>query len=290
MFSTIAILGPGLLGASAGIAAHEAGLAKRIVAWARKPETRLQCESAEWCDAVYKEAEDAAAEADLVIICTPVHTILPVFESIASKLQPGTIVTDVGSTKSLIVRLSRAHVLRGTHFIGSHPMAGSEKQGFSAGRSDLFQNRACFVTPLPDTSTEPLEKLVRFWSQLGMHVQSVSPEDHDEIVANISHLPHILASALCSYLDTQPHQWRDYAGGGLRDTTRIAAGDPGLWKDIIEQNSDEILRALRAFQEELQSVSAAISNKQTATLVNILQRGQSYRARLNTETSDHDLA
>lgn len=290
MFSTIAILGPGLLGASAGIAAHQACAAKRIVAWARKSDVRVLCEQSDWCDAVFADIKEAVVDADLVVICTPVHTILPIYASIAHHLKPGAIVTDVGSTKSLIVRDARSHTPEDSYFIGSHPMAGSDKSGFSSGRGDLFQNRACLVTPLSDTPSAPLDKVVRFWGSLGMHVHTVSPEDHDEIVANISHLPHILASALCSYLDTRPHTWRDFAGGGLRDTTRIAGGDPGLWREIIEQNSDEILRALRGFQDELHTLESALRNKQTATIMNILQRGKDYRARLNPHTSDHDSA
>ena len=290
MFSTIAILGPGLLGASAGIAAHEAQLSKRIVAWARKAEVRLLCEQSPWCDEVCTHAEEAVKDSDLVIICTPVQTILTIYETIAPALKPGAIVTDVGSTKSLIVRLAQGVTPPGTYFIGSHPMAGSEKSGFAAGYGDLFKSRSCFVTPLAETPEEPLESVVRFWAGLGMHVQSVSPEEHDEIVAHISHVPHVLASALCSYLDTKPHAWRDFAGGGLRDTTRIAGGDSGLWKEIVEQNSDEIVRALRGFQDELRAFEAAVINKQPAAILNILQRGQTYRARLNSETSDHDSA
>ena len=289
VFSTVAILGTGLLGSSAGIAIHQARLAKRIVAWARKAEVRVRCEASEWCTEVYADPLEAAKDADLVIICTPVQTILPIYESIAPKLKTGAIVTDVGSTKSLIVRMARGITPAGTYFIGSHPMAGSEKNGFEAGDGQLFQNRACIVTPLSDTPEPQLETLVRFWSRLGMHVSSVNPEDHDQIVAHISHLPHVLASTLCSYLDTQPHSWRDLAGGGLRDSTRIAGGDPGLWKDIIEQNSDEIVRSLRAFQEELHTLTSAIANRQTATILNILQRGQQYRARLNPAASDHDI-
>ena len=124
VFSTIAILGPGLLGASAGIAAHEAQLSKRIVAWARKAEVRLLCEQSPWCDEVCTHAEEAVKDSDLVIICTPVQTILTIYETIAPALKPGAIVTDVGSTKSLIVRLAHGVTPPGTYFIGSHPMAG----------------------------------------------------------------------------------------------------------------------------------------------------------------------
>lgn len=290
VFSTVAILGPGLLGASAGAAIFQNQIAERIVAWARKPETRLLCEQAEWCDEVFESAAEAASEADFIIICTPVHTILPILDSISKSLQPDTIVTDVGSTKSLIVRLARGVPPAHAHFVGSHPMAGSEKSGFSAAHSDLFENRACFVTPLTDTPAAPVDTVVRFWNALGMLVDTVSPEEHDEIVANISHLPHVLASALCSYLDTRPHTWRDFAGGGLRDTTRVAAGDPGLWKDIVEQNADEIVRALRGFQAELHTLESAIINKQTSGILSILERGQHYRARLNSNTSNHDSA
>jgi len=279
MFNTITIIGPGLLGASLLQAARKNGLCKRTVAWSRRPETRIKCEQQDWCDTITATLSEAAAKGDLIVVCTPVETIVPIIQEIQAHLQPGTIITDVGSTKSLICRQAHAAVPEGTHFIGSHPMAGSEKTGLEHAQADLFQRRACFVTPLLDTDATACEKVVRFWTQIGMDVQTTNPEKHDEIVANISHLPHILASTLCCHLAKQDTTWINYAGGGLRDTTRIASGDPHLWKSIIQQNREEILHAITGFEQEIHNMRAAIYNDNLFDVINILERGKQYRDR-----------
>lgn len=277
MFKTIAILGPGLLGASLMQAARQNGLCQHTVAWSRRPETRIRCEQQTWCDAVMPTASAAAAQADLVVVCTPVETIVPIISEISDSLKSGSLVTDVGSTKSLICRQAHAATPDEVHFVGSHPMAGSEKTGMEHARADLFHHRACFVTPLLDTDPVACEKMVRFWTAIGMDVKTTNPEKHDEIVANISHLPHILASVLCSHLANQDPTWLNYAGGGLHDTTRIASGDSRLWKSIIEQNREEILQALTGFEQEMNRIRAAIYNNQTFDIINILERGKQYR-------------
>ena len=262
------------------MAAREQGIAKQVAVWARRPETRIVCEKQPWCSSTHATAEEAAAGADLVLICTPVANIAPLVGQIASHLKSGAIVTDVGSTKSLICRESHSVLSADKHFIGSHPMAGSEKTGLANATAALFNNRPCFITPLPDSDAAATEKVARFWSALGMEVITETPERHDEIVAHISHLPHLLASTLCSQLSNNNEQWRNYAGNGLRDTTRIAAGSVEMWKAIIEHNREEILRSIDGFEEELQRLKSAIANKQNFEIANILERGKEYRDRM----------
>lgn len=276
----LVVVGPGLLGASVLQAARALGVARSTGAWARRAETRVACRDQAWCDEVYDSPDAAASAADLLVFCIPVEHIIPQFEAMAPLIRPDTLVTDVGSTKSLICRSARAIPCAGT-FIGSHPMAGSEKTGFAHARSDLFDRRACFVTPLDDTPSGELECLIRFWRALGMEVATATPEDHDEIVAHVSHLPHLLASALTSYLSGQPDSWRTLAGSGLRDSTRIAAGDPHLWKAIFQQNKFEVLRALAGFEAELQEFRAALHNEDWFALIRLLKSGKQYRDDLN---------
>ncbi|MEO0795836.1 MAG: prephenate dehydrogenase/arogenate dehydrogenase family protein [Verrucomicrobiota bacterium] len=280
MFRQATILAPGLLGASLLMALKERSLAQKTVAWARRPETRLECEKQAWCDAVYPTAGEAVADADLVVLCPPVEFIAPLLKDIAPHLPKGALVTDVGSTKSLICREARGIAEADWRFVGSHPMTGSEKSGLKYGRADLFENRACFVTPMIDTNDAATERTVRLWSELGMEVTTISPEKHDEIVAHISHLPHMLASTLCSYLATQNENWRNFSGGGLRDTTRIASGDPTMWKSIARHNREEIIRALDGFDRELQRLRSALYNEQIYEVMNLLERGKAYRDRL----------
>lgn len=282
MFQQATILAPGLLGASLLMALKQQGLAARTVAWARRPESRVQCEAQPWCDAVFSQPGDAVAEADLVVLCPPVEFVVPLLQDVADRLKPGALVTDVGSTKSLICREARA-IGGDWTFVGSHPMTGSEKSGLANADAELFPGRSCFVTPLTDTPPEAAERIVRLWRELGMEVATTSPEKHDEIVAHISHLPHLLASSLCSYLAGQDGDWRNYAGGGLRDTTRVASGDPGMWKAIAKHNKEEIIRSLDGFDRELQRLKSALHNDQYFEVLNILERAKEYRDRLRVK-------
>lgn len=280
-YARLTILAPGLLGGSLGLAAHALGLAREVVVWARRPEARAECAAQPWCAAAPATPEEAVSGAALVVLCPPVESILPLLERVAPHLAAGALVTDVGSTKSLICRGARA-ILAGREavFVGSHPMAGSEKAGLAAARADLFHGQACFVTPLPDQPAARVEETVRLWRALGMEVRTESPERHDEIVAHISHLPHLLASALSAYLGAKDPQWPLYAGNGLRDTTRVAAGLPAVWKPIVEQNREEILRALVGFEDELFRLRSALENGQGLALWDFLERGKRFRDRL----------
>lgn len=277
MLDQITLLAPGLLGASVARAVREYGLARRIVIWARRPEVRLQLAEQPWCDSVAGTPEEAVNGAGLVVIAAPVDRIVELVERIAPHLTPGAIVTDVGSVKGEISRLGHAALGNRSHFVGSHPMAGSEKTGWEHGRADLFRQRTCFVTPLAQTDARATEVVVKFWHDLGAEVVTVEPDRHDEIVAHISHLPQVLASSLCACLQRKDPAWRNYAGGGLRDTTRIAGSDPQLWRTILEQNRDEVLRALREYQDELQAFHAALSNRDYLEVTARMERGRAYR-------------
>lgn len=274
---SLTILAPGLLGASVARAAHARGAAQQITVWARRPEVRLALADQPWCSHVADRPETAVHDADLVVIAAPVDRIIPLLQQVAPHLAAGAVVTDVGSVKGEICRLGQAAVSAAAHFVGSHPMAGSEKTGWEHGTESLFERRTCFVTPRPETSSTAVETVVRFWRGLGGEPVTLSPDEHDEIVAHISHLPQVLASTLCSFLAHHPSAWRNYAGGGLRDTTRIAASDPQLWRTILEQNRDEVLRALRAYQEELHALQISLANRDYVDLVARLERGAAYR-------------
>ena len=274
MFQQISILGPGLLGASLALAMKKRGLCRRVHSWSRRPETRAQAMQSDWCDAVCDQASAACEGSDLVVICTPVETIVPLIEQVAPSLGPDALVTDVGSTKNLICREAQGIPV---NFIGSHPMAGSELKGMCHASHNLFDGAACFITPLEGDRDSAVVRLQNLWQAIGMRVVTTTPERHDEIVAHISHLPHLLASCLCAYLGGMDADWKSLAGGGLRDTTRIAAGDPTLWKQILEQNREEVIRAVDGFESELQALKGALLNKKTPELIARLERGKQFR-------------
>jgi prephenate dehydrogenase len=273
----LTILAPGLIGGSVARAARTREAAKRIVLWARRPEVRLRLREQPWCDAVADTPEAAVRDASLVVIAAPVDQIIPLTQHIAPTVAAGAIVTDVGSVKGEIARLGAVAVAPRAHFVGAHPMAGSEKTGWEHGTAGLFEHRTCFVTPLPESNAHAVASVVAFWRALGAEVVTVGADQHDEIVAHISHLPQIIASNLCAFLAQKNPAWRNHAGGGLRDTTRIAASDPHLWRSILEQNRDEVLRALRQFEDELHQFQAALANRDYAEVVARLERGKAYR-------------
>jgi prephenate dehydrogenase len=277
MSDQLTILAPGLLGASVARAARARGAAGRIVVWSRRPETRLAIREQPWCDAVADSPEAAVRGAQLVVIAAPVDRIVPLAAQVAPHLEPGAIVTDVGSVKGEIARLGHAALAGRGHFVGSHPMAGSEKTGWQHSSETLFDRRTCFVTPLEQTDQAAVDRTVSFWRDLGGEPVTVSPDAHDEIVAHISHLPQVVASSLCALLARKDHAWRNYAGGGLRDTTRIAGSDPQLWRTILEQNRDEILHALAAFEDELHAFKSALANRDYPEIAARLERAKAYR-------------
>ena len=273
----LTILAPGLLGGSVARAARERDVAQRIVLWTRRPESRLKLRAQPWCDAVAETPNAAVRGADLVVIAAPVDQIVPLTRQIVPDLAPGTLVTDVGSVKNEISLLGHAALAPHAHFVGAHPMAGSEKTGWEHGTATLFEHRTCFVTPLVDTAAQATATVVEFWHALGAEVVTVAPDQHDEIVAHISHLPQVIASSLCGFLATKNPAWRDHAGGGLRDTTRIAGSDPQIWRAILEQNRDEILRALSGFEDELHGLRAALANRDYVEVAARISRGKAYR-------------
>jgi prephenate dehydrogenase len=263
------------------MAARRFSIARRIHVWARRPESRQQCEEADWCDAAFPDPAAAVVGSELVVVCTPVDRIAEMVRRISPALQEQAIVTDVGSTKSRICRSCAHQVPRGVSFIGAHPMAGSEKSGLQHARADLFQDRACLVTPLEDSDAEAVDRTVRFWRDLGMEVTTLSPEKHDEIVAHISHLPHLLASLLCLQLGRKPALWRAFSGNGLKDTTRIAAGSPEIWRSIFEENKEELLRALDGFEREVAIMRSHLHNEEWPQVRHLLKLGKTYREELD---------
>lgn len=258
------------------MAVSRRGLAKRVVVWARRAETRLQCESQGWCDAVFADPVESVKGSDLVVVCAPVDVVATMVGDIAPGLDSDVLITDVGSTKSLICRSTKGRLGgRGT-FIGSHPMVGSEKGGMENATLELFSGGACFVTPLEECPEDKVELLARFWGNLGMQVTTASPEKHDEIVAHISHLPHVLASALCVQL-SRSEGWEAFSGAGLRDTTRIAGANAQLWMAIIKENREEVLRAIENFESELNSIKSYLRNEEWHRVTHFLERGKQFR-------------
>jgi cyclohexadieny/prephenate dehydrogenase len=219
----------------------------------------------------------AVTGSDLVILCTPVGLFGQILTQISSALSPGALITDVGSTKRSIVRLAESHVPKGVEFVASHPIAGSEKRGVEFSRADLFHNQLCIVTPTPKTNPTALDRMEQFWRLLGMRTARLSPEDHDRILADVSHLPHLLAAALVAMQDDAA---LDFSGKGFLDTTRIAGGDGVLWRDIFLDNADTLKAGLRRLRDQLTTVEKMLDAKSADALRDWLDAAADRRQKL----------
>lgn len=252
----LAIVGVGLIGGSIAAAVKQRGLAERVIGIGRRIE-RMQ--AAERAGLIDEAAADpgAARHADLIIVCTPVDRIAGDVVRLAELAAPGAVLTDVGSVKASICAALRGRLPEGIAFVGSHPLAGSEKAGFEHADPDLFDGCVCVMTPDDAPSPGAVARVRDFWTALGMHVLTMRPEEHDQILALTSHLPHAVAAALASLI--APHEAR-FAASGFRDTTRVASGDPELWAAIFDANAgplvgqiDRLLERLHAYRRALQA-------------------------------------
>lgn len=246
----LAILGVGLLGGSIGLAVKSILKDCKVTGYAHRAETRQAALDKGAIDEAYAEPADSVRGADLVVLCPPVGKLAELLSLIAPALAPGAVVTDVGSTKREIVAHARQVLPApdGPWFVGSHPMAGSEKRGVQFAQADLFQGALCIVTPESSTNPQALRRVGAFWESLGMWLRYLSPDEHDRLVADVSHVPHAAAAALIALQSEQSLALR---GRGFVDATRIAAGDPGLWRDILLSNRDNLTTGIRRLQGKL---------------------------------------
>lgn len=281
MFDSITIIGPGLLGASIALSAVEHKLVQTLHVWARSASKRKHCSEAPWCTHVHDSLKDAVKDSDLILLCTPVDTMIPLLESMVPHLKPGALVTDVGSVKGLICegadQIAKQIPL---NFIGSHPMAGSEKSGMEHASRDLLKGASCILTPTEQTEPSHLNTLNAFWTQLEMRTTCMSPQAHDTLIARISHLPHIVSSLLAASLDDMPEDAFCHAGGGLKDSTRIAGGNPDLWQSILAENNQAVLHSISKFESVLKTLKSSLETKDYDCLNQILKTGQSVRKKI----------
>jgi prephenate dehydrogenase len=275
-FKRAVIVGLGLLGGSLALALRKRRLAERIVAIGRRPEDLKLARKAGLIDEWSTEM-GAARDADLIVLCGPFR----LFESqlkVLSKVAPlGCLCTEVGSVKGAAV--SRWHwAAEPMDFVASHPMAGGEKTGWRQARADLFQGASLFLTPLKVTRREAVLRVGRLWEALGAEVSLTTPEDHDRLVARVSHLPHAVAYALCAALASEGRLTDFYfAGKGFWDSTRVAASDPGLWADIFKANRKPVARGLRKAAREMQALAKAVEKSGPAALQKRLAKAAEFR-------------
>jgi prephenate dehydrogenase len=260
-FQKITIIGVGLLGGSIGLAVRRLKLAREVAGYVRRESSLRECEKAGAVDYATTDLLAAVSHAGLVILCTPLAQMRPLAQQFLPALKPGAIVTDVGSVKADVVRQMEAVVQKaGAHFVGSHPMAGGEKMGVLAARTDLYANAVCVVTPGKTSSANAVRKLERFWQSLGARTLRMDAAQHDLLVSRSSHLPHVAAAAMVNLVlqPARPPAQAALCATGFRDTTRIASGSPEMWRDIALANRKNLSRSVGAFLAELKDFQTAL--------------------------------
>lgn len=275
---SVVIVGVGLIGGSIAAALRRAGFPGRIVGVTRDAVRLQPAVDDGLIDAATEDLGVAAAEGDLLVFCTPVDRIVSAVRQAARHARPGTLITDAGSVKQSICDPLTDGLPTGVCFVGSHPLAGSEKQGFASAQADLFEDRICVLTPHSQTPAAALQRLRAFWEQLGARVCEMTPAAHDLALAHTSHLPHFAAVGLAGLLqDSEKY----LTATGFRDTTRIAAGDPGLWSAIALGNRKAIVAALDEYCEAMHEIRDAIAREDAERLKKLLQVAKRNRISLD---------
>ncbi len=271
---TVAIVGVGLIGGSIAATLKKRQPECQVLGVGRNIDRLQGAVKAGLIDEGTTKIADAATRANLLIFCTPVDRIADEVREAANHCQPGTLMTDAGSVKGSICRELSENFPENVTFIGSHPLAGSEKQGYEHAQADLLPGRVCIVSAEETTPQAATRRIIRFWQFLGMTVIEKSAGEHDQLLAMTSHLPHLIAAALAGTLDEST---RPFAATGFRDTTRIAGSDPALWAAIFNANTQAILSSLDQFQGQLEEFRKSIEQQDWPRLQNLLQSAKTNR-------------
>ncbi|MDI9413597.1 MAG: prephenate dehydrogenase [Bacillota bacterium] len=287
-FQEIVIIGLGLMGGSLALALRKSGYSGRIIGCDLEKDTLLEAFRMGMIDAYFQDPKSAVKNADLVILAVPVGYYAELFSEIASAVKQEVIVTDLGSVKSYVEETAKEFFFDKIQFVGGHPMAGSEKGGIHAASPTLYENAYYFITPTPDTREETVEALENLVRNIGAFPVIVSAKEHDQIVAKISHLPHLVAVVLTNLLGREENvSCLPFVGGGFRDTTRIAAGNPDMWKDIFFYNKEEILLGIEDLQDILSEFGTLLSDGEEEHLLTTLEEAKVTRERVPHTGKDY---
>jgi prephenate dehydrogenase len=281
-FSQVAIIGVGLIGGSLGMILRRKRLAAGVVGVGRRIENLKAAVELGAIDRYVSDPREGVQDADLVVLATPVDTYERHLKAWASCLKPGTIVTDVGSVKGRLVEQAEAAMPPAVHFVGAHPIAGKEKTGVAAASDQLFVGARCIITPTATTDRQALERVTLMWRETGSVVLEMEPYLHDKILGAVSHLPHVVAFTLINALvdikrEVPSLDLAGHSGGGLRDTTRIAASSPEMWRDIFLWNRDNIVRFIETYERALGDMKKLILAGDGAGIEKELERAKQER-------------
>ncbi|MGP1397792.1 MAG: prephenate/arogenate dehydrogenase family protein [Inquilinaceae bacterium] len=281
IFDRLALIGLGLIGSSVARAARRHGLVGEIVGHARTARTRDTALALGIVDRVEADPAVAVADADAVMLCTPLGTYAALMAAIAPFLRAGTVLTDVGSVKGSVFEDVAPLVPPGVHLVPGHPIAGTEHSGPEAGFAELFENRWCILTPVADTDPDAVARVTALWQGMGSMVETMDAVHHDRVLGITSHLPHLIAYTIVGTAtdleDEVKAEVVKFSAGGFRDFTRIAASDPVFWRDVFLKNKVAVLEVLQRFTEDLTALQRAIRRDEGEVLRDSFARTRAIR-------------
>ena len=277
MINRLAIIGVGLIGSSLALGLKQAKAVSHVVGCGRNQANLQKGIELGVIDSYCDSVAEAVKGADVVVVAVPLGTMQNIFEQMSNVISSTTIVTDVGSTKGSVIEAARAGLGRCLpQFVPGHPIAGSEKNGVEAGFAELYQNKKVILTPLPENPQSSIDQISGMWQQCGAHIEYLSVIQHDKILAATSHLPHLLAFSMVTYLSglNDHDEIFKYAAGGFRDFTRIASSDSVMWCDVCLANGDALIELIDGYKKELDEVAVAIKQKDADKLLQLFGKAK----------------
>jgi len=277
---TLSVIGVGLIGGSFALALRRAGAVSHVIGYDRDPAALERAAALGVIDTAGGSISEAAEGGDLIVVAVPVRAVGPVLRDVAGAMQPGAVVSDVGSTKAQVVRMAREELRdRFARFVPGHPIAGRETSGVEAATAELFRGARVVLTPTPETAADAMDVVRGAWEAIGGRVAVMAPEEHDRIFAAVSHLPHLLSFALVSEIAGRDDAETlfGFAAGGFRDFTRIAASSPEMWRDIALQNREALLAELDRYGAQLAVFRALIEKGEGPGLERLMTEARSAR-------------
>lgn len=273
----ISVIGTGLLGSSVTLAVLRSFSSIRTVGYSHRASTRKKARDLGVADEIADDLLSCVRGSDIVVVATPICAFEDIFEQIGPELKDGCVVTDVGSTKKLPHRWARKRLGKNVHYVGSHPIAGSEKRGVEFARDDLFFGAKCIVTKEKDSNAAAVRFVKEFWVSLGSSVSVMSPVEHDKVFAGVSHVPHAMAAALVNAAGSKD---MNFAGKGFVDTSRIASGPANVWADIFLTNSVNTASGIEKVIKELRKLQSAIKQENYQKTMKLLEDARGKREKL----------
>ena len=284
VYNKIAFIGFGLIASSMARAVRKAGLARTLSGAVKSEATLNRVRDLGLAEQVTLSPAEAVADADLVVIATPLSAYETVGQTMLSGLKPGATITDVGSVKHNAIESLAPWIPEGVHFIPGHPIAGTENSGPDAGFAELFEGRWCILTPLPESDPLAIARLEQLWRGMGAMVTHMAPDHHDKVLAITSHLPHLIAYTIVGTATDLENDLKQeviaYSASGFRDFTRIAASDPVMWRDIFLNNREAVLEMLQRFTEDLTALQKAIRRGQGDVLEEYFTQTRTIRRKI----------